>query len=166
MHMMTTTIRPCRPSDAPRICTIYNHFVTDTVVTFEEQVVSDSEMAQRITSVTEQFPWLVCEKDDLVVGYAYANTWKTRSAYRFSVESTIYLAPEAFHRGIGTSLYQALLAALRASNIHSVIGGIALPNAASVALHEKLGFSKIGQFSEVGWKFGRWVDVGYWEHIL
>jgi len=106
------------------------------------------------------------EEDGVVTGYAYASAWKTRSAYRFSVESTVYVAADHCGRGIGTRLYRALIAALREQNVHYVTGGIALPNPASVALHERLGFRKNGHFSEVGFKFGRWVDVGYWELIL
>jgi L-amino acid N-acyltransferase YncA len=160
------TIRPCLPSDAPRVCEIYNHYVRETVITFEEEPVSGQEMAGRIREVAGRWTWLVAEDDGTLAGYAYASAWKTRSAYRYSVESTVYVAPEWTHRGIGTHLYQALIAALRAQNVHYVTGGIALPNPASVALHERLGFRKMGHFSEVGFKLGRWVDVGYWELIL
>ena len=159
-------IRTCRPADASQICAIYNHYVEHTVVTFEEVAVSDREMAQRINDVVDRLPWLVCEHDEAIVGYAYAAPWKSRSAYRFSVESTVYLAPSFAGRGVGTALYRALLADLRTRGIHCAVGGIALPNPASIALHEKLGFSKIGQFREIGWKLGRWVDVGYWELVL
>ena len=159
-------IRTCLPTDAAAVCEIYNHYVRDTVVTFEETPPAVAEMAQRIAEIGAQFPWLVLEDAGVVIGYAYASTWKTRSAYRFAVESTIYLAPQSTGRGRGFGLYAALLADLRRRNFHSVIGGIALPNPASVSLHEKLGFKKIGSFTEVGWKFERWVDVGYWELIL
>ena len=159
-------LRPCQPSDAKQICAIYNHYVRDTVVTFEEEPVADQEMAQRIADVTQRQPWLVLEQDDAIQGYAYATAWKTRSAYRHSVESTVYLAPSATGRGLGTRLYEALIAELRERDVHCVVGGIALPNAASVALHEKLGFQPIGRFSEIGRKFGQWVDVGYWQRVL
>ena len=159
-------LRSCRPSDAMQICAIYNHYVRDTVVTFEEAPVADDEMAQRIVDVTQRQPWLVLEENGVILGYAYATAWKTRSAYRHSVESTVYLSRSATGRGLGTQLYQALIADLRARDTHCFIGGISLPNAASVALHEKLGFKRIGQFSEIGWKFGQWVDVGYWQRVL
>jgi L-amino acid N-acyltransferase YncA len=159
-------VRACTPADAARICGIYNHYVRETVVTFEEVPVSVEEMSRRISDVTSRLPWLVCERGGEVCGYAYASSWKERSAYRYSVESTVYLAADATGQGIGTLLYSALLDALRATEVHVVIGGIALPNEESVALHEKLGFTKIGHFREVGWKFDRWVDVGYWEMIL
>ncbi len=101
-----------------------------------------------------------------VVGWAYATAWKARSAYRFSVETTVYVAASHQGRGIGAALYGALLGDLRGRELHSAVGGIALPNPASVALHEKLGFKKIAHFAEVGRKFDRWVDVGYWQLIL
>jgi phosphinothricin acetyltransferase len=160
------TIRPCLISDAARIAEIYNHYVRETVITFEEEPVSEREMAERIRDVTARWMWLVAEDKGFITGYAYASAWKTRASYRFSVESTVYVAPDHVGRGIGTQLYQALIPALRARNIHYVTGGIALPNPESVALHERLGFRKNGHFSEVGFKLGRWVDVGYWELIL
>ena len=126
-----------------------------------------TEMAARITEVLGlELPWFVWEENGRVLGYAYAGKWKSRCAYRYSVESSIYLAKEATGRGLGTKLYVALIDALRAKGIHSIIGGIALPNPASVGVSEKLGFQKIGQFKEVGWKFEQWIDVGYWELIL
>jgi phosphinothricin acetyltransferase len=159
-------LRACQPSDAPRICEIYNHYVRETVITFEEKDVSEQEMARRIEDVTHQYPWLVWEQSGSIAGYAYATAWKARSAYRFSVESTVYIAPNCTRRGGGMQLYRALVAELRRRNVHTVIGGIALPNEASIALHEKLGFAEIGRFKDVGWKLGRWVDVGYWQLIL
>lgn len=155
-------IRACRLSDASQICGIYNHHVRETVVTFEETPVSVDEMARRIGAVTEKWPWFVWEEQGAIAGYAYATLWKERSAYRFSVESTVYVAQSQIRRGVGAALYGALIPELDARGAHCVVGGIALPNDASVALHEKLGFVKIGHFSEIGFKFGRWVDVGYW----
>jgi L-amino acid N-acyltransferase YncA len=159
-------LRDCTASDAEAICAIYNRYVEQTVITFEEALVPDSEMARRITEVTDRFPWLVWEQDGRILGYAYAASWKARSAYRHSVETTVYLNSDATGRGIGTSLYKALLDRLRSLDIRCAVGGIALPNTASIALHEKLGFVKIGQFHEIGLKFGQWVDVGYWELLL
>jgi L-amino acid N-acyltransferase YncA len=159
-------IRPCLSSDAARICEIYNHYVRETVVTFEEVPIAEPEMAGRIADVTGRLPWLVCEDAGAVAGYAYATMWKTRSAYRYSVESTVYLAADSVGRGIGSALYRALLADLRARDLHCALGCIALPNAASVALHERLGFRKIGEFKEVGRKLSRWVDVGYWQLLF
>jgi len=159
-------IRPARLADAMQIAAIYNPYIAETVITFEEQEINGEIMAERMRAVLPSLPWLVWEEHDQIVGYAYATGWKQRSAYRHSVESTIYLHPAAMRRGIGTQLYVALLEDLRSRNIHAVVGGIALPNVASTTLHEKLGFNKIGHFREVGRKFDRWVDVGYWELLL
>jgi phosphinothricin acetyltransferase len=158
-------IRPVIPGDAKAICGIYNHYVQYTIVTFEEENVSEQDMEERILQTTKKFPWLVFEIDGSIEGYAYAGEWKSRCAYRFSVESTIYLKNGLEGKGIGTQLYSELLKALPLLNIHSVIGGIALPNDGCIALHEKFGFEKIGQFREVGFKFNKWIDVGYWEKI-
>ncbi len=159
-------IRTVRPSDAETICRIYNHYIRNTVITFEEQPLTVAEMAARIEACTAGLPWLVYVDNDAVLGYAYAGTWKTRSAYRYSVESSVYLDPSALGRSLGTLLYEALLAQLRTQPIHAVIAGITLPNQASVALHEKFGFLKVGHFREAGRKFDTWLDVGYWELLL
>lgn len=159
-------IRPAQLEDAMQIAAIYNPYITETVITFEEQEITGDTMAERMRAVLPSLPWLVWEEQDQIVGYAYAALWKQRSAYRHSVESTIYLLPAAVRRGIGTQLYAALLEELRGRNVHAVVGGIALPNVASTTLHEKLGFNKIAHFHEVGRKFNRWVDVGYWELLL
>jgi phosphinothricin acetyltransferase len=135
-----------------------------TAITFEEEAVTEQDMAQRIADVSAAgLPWLVLEVDGKVAGYAYATKWRVRPAYRYSVESTIYLDQAFAGRGLGRLLYGALLDELRKRELHLVIGGIALPNDGSVALHEKLGFRKVAHFTEVGMKFGRWIDVGYWE---
>lgn len=160
-------IRSATSADAAAISEIYNHYVVNTIITFEEEKVSQNEMAQSITELLAAGrPWLVWEENGRVRGYAYANGWKSRCAYRFALETTVYVDKDAIGRGLGTKLYTALIDALRSTGIHSLIGGIALPNEGSVALHEKLGFVKIGQFKEVGWKFDQWIDVGYWELIL
>ena len=160
-------IRPAAVTDAGAISRIYNHYVTNTTITFEEQGVSAGEMAERIQEVTEaDLPWLVAEQGGDIIGYAYVSKWKGRCAYRFSVESTVYVDHAFAGQGYGTQLYETLLAKLHAGPVHVVIGGIALPNAASVALHEKFGFKKVAQFQEVGFKFDRWIDVGYWQTTL
>ena len=162
--MSDALIRPAGVADADAIARIYNHYIRETVVTFEEEEVSTREIAGRIEQIVgASLPWLVVEHAGSVTGYAYAGAWHLRSAYRYSVESTIYLDHGHTGNGTGTRLYESLLAILRAKSLHVVIGGIALPNAASVALHERLGFKKVAHFREVGFKFGRWVDVGYWQ---
>ncbi len=159
-------IRPATASDAPAIVAIYNPYIAATTVSFEEEPVSDQEMAGRIKGVTANLPWYVFEADGKVVGYAYATPWRTRCAYRLSVESSVYISTEHAGKGIGTQLYRTLLDDLRQRGIAVVIGGIALPNAASVALHERMGFEKVAHFKKVGRKFDRWIDVGYWEYLM
>lgn len=159
-------LRPCTSADAAQICDIYNYYVRETVVTFEESPVLEADMAKRIADVMPQLPWLAWEEKGVIVGYAYASPWKVRAAYRHSVEASVYLAPHATGQGLGSRLYQALIAELRQRKLHCVIGGAALPNPASVALHEKLGFSKVAEFREVGFKCGRWIDVAYWELLF
>ena len=160
-------IRTATAGDADAIARIYNHYVANTIITFEEQAVSSEEMAARIAEIAAaSLPWLVAELDGSIVGYAYASKWKGRCAYRFSAECTVYLDPDCVGRGYGTMLYGRLFAALRERGMHAVIGGVALPNPASVALHEKLGMRKVAHFGEVGYKFDRWIDVGYWQATL
>jgi L-amino acid N-acyltransferase YncA len=160
-------LRDATPDDAPAIAAIYNPYIADTTISFEEEPVPDAEMARRIADVQAAgLPWLVAEAGGAVIGYAYATKWRVRHAYRHSVESSVYLAPAAARKGIGSALYTALFERLRAGGYHLVIGGIALPNEASVALHEKMGYEKAAHFKEVGFKFGRWLDVGYWQKKL
>jgi phosphinothricin acetyltransferase len=160
-------IRPATPTDAPALAALYNHYVQHSTITFEEEPVSPDEMARRVQAVQAAgLVWLVHEQDGAVAGYAYATKWRERSAYRFSVESTVYVAHGQHGRGIGRALYTVLLGELRQRGAHTVIGGIAQPNTGSVALHEKLGFERVALFREVGRKFDRWVDVGYWQLML
>ena len=160
-------VRTALPADAGQIAHIYNYYVANTVITFEEQAVSAEDMAARIAEVQDQgLPWLVAEAEGSIVGYSYATRWKARSAYRHSVETTIYLKNGFGGRGIGKPLYSALFPILRQRGIHAVIGGAALPNDASVALHERLGFERVATFRQVGFKHDRWVDVAYWQLIL
>lgn len=155
-------IREARLSDAEAIAAIYNHYVLHTVVTFEEEPVSGAAMEERMRRVAERFPWLVHEEGGEVLGYSYAAPWQVRSAYRYTAESTVYLREDVRGRGIGRPLYAALLARVAALGAHVAVGGIALPNPASVALHERLGFRKTAHMPEVGRKFERWIDVGWW----
>jgi phosphinothricin acetyltransferase len=160
-------IRDAEVRDAVVLAAVYNHYVNNTTISFEEMPVAAEEMERRIQAVKANgLPWLVMEHAGRVVGYAYATRWKERSAYRFSVESSVYFDPDACGRGLATALYEKLLARLEGMGVHAVIGGIAQPNPASVGLHEKLGFQQIALFREVGRKFDRWIDVGYWQRIL
>ena len=159
-------VRPVKDIDAARITEIYNHYILNTLITFEECSLRTEEILARIKNITTEYPWLVYEDNGRIVGYAYAARWKERSAYRHTVEAAIYVDVQDTGKHIGSQLTAALLDELRGMKIHSVLAGIALPNGASVALCEKFGFAKVGQLKEVGFKLNQWVDVGYWELIL
>ena len=163
---MKTTLRPVTDLDASAICAIYNPYVRETVISFEQAPVAEADMAQRIREYSALYPWLVAEWDGRVVAYAYATRWRTRAAYDQALESTIYVDKAYTGRGIARPLYLALLAELKARGVHAVVGCIALPNDASVAIHEKCGFAKVAHFPQVGRKFERWVDVGFWQATL
>jgi L-amino acid N-acyltransferase YncA len=159
-------IRAATTDDAAAIAAIYNHYVATTTISFEEAPVSAQEMGRRIEDVSATLPWYVLEQDGAVLGYAYATPWRVRSAYRFSVESSVYVSPHHARRGIATQLYKTLLDELERRGVRVVLGGIAQPNPASIALHEAFKFEKVAHFRQVGRKFDQWIDVGYWERIL
>ena len=160
-------IRTVDTGDADAIARIYNHYIANTVVTFEETPVTESQMQERISeSLSEKLPWLVALSQGEVIGYAYASKWKGRCAYRFAVEVTVYLDPAALGGGWGSQLYERLFSELKQRRYHVAMGGIALPNLASIALHEKFGMKKVAHFEQVGYKFDQWVDVGYWQLIF
>jgi L-amino acid N-acyltransferase YncA len=159
-------IRQVKESDAEAVCCIYNKYIVGTTITFEEAPLQADEMASRINAISPNYPWLVYEEYGKVLGYTYANKWKERSAYRYSVETGTYIDSEYVGKGIGTLLKKELLKTLREKSIHNAICGIALPNQASIALCEKFGFKKVAHFKEAGYKLGAWVDVGYGELIL
>lgn len=157
-------IRNAIQNDAAAIGRIYAHYVDHTTISMEETAPNAQAMGERIAAIQAGgLPWIVAEVDGALAGYAYASQWRARPGYRFAVESSVYLDKDCQRRGLGSALYRELLARLRALGMHTVIGGIALPNPASVALHEKLGFRQVACFREVGTKFGGWVDVGYWQ---
>lgn len=160
-------LRPALDSDASAIAAIYSHYILATTISFEESAVDSEDIVHRMAAVRAAgLPYLVVEEHGVINGYAYATPWRARPAYRTSVETSVYVRPGMGGRGAGTMLYRALLAQLRDSGCHMAIGGIAQPNAASIGLHEKLGFRKVAHFSEVGRKFGDWIDVAYWELCL
>lgn len=160
-------IRAVIPSDATALVDIYNHYIQHSTATFEEQIIDASAMSSRIAKVErENLPWLVLEEAGEINGYAYATKWKERSAYRYSVETTVYIAADGHKKGMGTQLYQALFSELRLLGIKTAIGGITLPNDASIALHEKMNMRKVAHFEKVGFKFNQWLDVGYWQTHL
>lgn len=163
---MTSKIRPVLPSDAKSICEIYNYYVEHSTISFEENLVSTDEIRERISIVSSEFPWLVYERNGRVEAYAYAGKWKPRSAYRFTLECTVYTKHNLKEKGVGTRLYQQLFDELSESYVRSIMAVIALPNGASVGLHEKMGFEKVAHFKEVGYKLDQWIDVGYWQKTL
>lgn len=160
-------LRAAQAEDAAAIAAVYAPYVRDTVVSFEEVAPEAGEMASRLAEIRAAgLPWLLAEQDGVLLGYAYATRWRARPAYRHAVESSVYLADAARGRGIGSLLYSALLCELRVQGKHTVIGGIALPNPASEALHRKLGFRQVAHFEQTGFKFGRWIDTSYWQLLL
>lgn len=156
-----TMIRDARPQDASAIAGIYGHYVETTAFSFEETPPSTEEMAARMAKIVEAgLPYLVAEKDGLVAGYAYASPFHVRSAYRFTVENSVYIAPEQAGQGLGTALMQKLIADCAAKGYRQMIARIGdAGNISSLRLHRKLGFRPVGELKAVGLKFGRWVDV-------
>jgi L-amino acid N-acyltransferase YncA len=159
-------VRAIKIQDAVQIAEIYNHYIQNSTSTFEESPVSTEEMTQRIQTTIATLPWVVYEEDEQILGYAYASPWKARSAYLHSAEITVYLKHEETNKGLGKKLYSNLIQRLKELNYRTIIGGIALPNDASIALHEKLRFEKVAHFKKVGFKFNRWIDVGYWQLLV
>lgn len=163
-------IRSALPADAPHIARIYHHYVLHSTATFEVEPVTAAHIAARIARVQEAgLPWLVAERSGVLLGYAYAAPFRERAAFAHTLESSVYLDPQSRGAGLGRALYQELLATLAAltgsvhAPVRTVIGAIALPHPASVALHESLGFTPAGTLTAAGRKFGQWVDLGYWQ---
>jgi phosphinothricin acetyltransferase len=157
------SIRSANLTDAAQIAEIYNYYIKNTHHTFETESLTVEEMQSRIGEISEKYPYLVFEEDGEIFGYAYAAQFKLRQAYAYSAEVSIYVKNEAKQRKIGTQLYVKLFDELRETDVHAIFAGIALPNDASVVFHERLGFEKVAHLKEVGYKLGRWIDVGYWE---
>jgi len=157
-------IRNATAADAAAIASLYEYYIRETVITFELDPVSAHDIARRIATVAEAgLPWLVTEEDGEVVGFAYAAPYRPRAAYLHSVEVSIYLRHGFHGRGVGGALFRELIERLRELPVHLALSLIALPNDASVALHEREGFTFVGTFTEVGRKFDRWIDVGHWQ---
>jgi phosphinothricin acetyltransferase len=160
-------LRAATPDDAAAVAAIYANYVTGSIVTFELDPPSPEEMAGRMAAVAGRYPWIVAEEEGGgLAGYAYACPFRARPAYRFAVETSVYLRADAAGRGLGTALYAPLLAAVEVQGYTQAIAAIALPNDASVRLHERLGFAHIGTYAKVGYKLERWVDVGLWQRPL
>ncbi|WP_228765797.1 arsinothricin resistance N-acetyltransferase ArsN1 family B [Sphingopyxis solisilvae] len=153
-------------ADAPEVQAIYAPYVAATTISFEEVPPDILEVERRIAALLPHYPYLVAEVDGQVVGYAYASEHRTRAAYRTSVDVTVYVAPGAQRSGVARGLYSRLLPAAASRGYHAAFAGIALPNKASVALHEAMGFEPVGIYREVGRKFDAWHDVGWWQRRL
>src|SRR4051812_42077717 len=157
------SIRIATPRDAAAIAAIYRPYVTDAVTSFEVHAPDAAEMAARIEAVLARTPWLVCtDADGAAIGYAYASRHHERAAYQWSVDVAVYIHAGHHRRGVGRALYDKLFALLRLQGFYVAHAGVTLPNAASVGLHESLGFVPVGVYPAVGWKFGAWRDVGWW----
>jgi phosphinothricin acetyltransferase len=156
-------IRLATATDFDAIAAITNHYIRTTAIHFGYEEVSADELRTTWRSTIDVYPWLVTtDRDGAPLGYAKSSVWRGRAAYRYITETGIYLEPRSLHRGLGAPLYSRLLAVLRAQGFHAALGGIALPNPASVRLHERLGFVHTGTVPRAGRKFDRWHDVGFW----
>jgi L-amino acid N-acyltransferase YncA len=160
-------LRAATADDAAAIAGIYAPYVTASAVSFETDAPDPAAMRARIEGAGDLYPWLVGEAaDGTILGYACAAPFRPRPAYRFAVETSVYLSREARGRGLGARLYAPLLAMLEAQGFTQAIAAITLPNETSVKLHERLGFARAGTYSRVGWKLGAWHDVGLWQRAL
>jgi len=163
---MAKTIRLATSDDAAEMAAIYSHFVLNTPTSFESEPPNEEEMRRRITATTERYPWLVCDVDGGVAGYAYASQHRVRYHYQWSVDVGVYVHENFRRQGIATDIYRALLAVIPLQGYVSAYAGITLPNPASVALHESMGFIPVGIYRNVGFKLGSWHDVGWWQLTL
>lgn len=152
--------------DTKALLDIYNYYIIHTIVTFDVKPLTIKELKQKFIKINKNFPFLVFEQNNEILGYAYASTWREKAAYNKSVELTIYIKNGFGGRHIGSKLYKDLLAQLKTLHYHVVLGGITLPNKASIRLHEKFGFKQVAHFKDVGQKFNTWLDVGFWQLLL
>jgi phosphinothricin acetyltransferase len=160
-------LRAATSQDAAAISEIYAPYVSASTVSFETEPPALEEMRARIEAGGGLYPWFVAEEETGgIAGYAYATAFRPRPAYRYAVETSVYLSPRHQGRGVGTSLYCSLLATLEAQGFAQAIAAITLPNPASVRLHEALGFLAAGRYAQVGYKLGGWHDVGLWQRAL
>jgi len=159
-------IRLACEADAAAMLAIYAPYVRDSAISFETESPSEEEFRQRIRSALEVGLWLLCEAGGSVLGYAYAGRFHARRAYQWTVEVTAYVRPDQHRKGVGYGLYTSLLGCLALQGFRAAVGVIALPNPASVGLHERMGFAPAGVLRAVGYKHGRWHDVGWWQRAL
>jgi phosphinothricin acetyltransferase len=165
--MTELLIRDADPAlDGAACAAIYEPFVASTAVSFEEHPPGAEEMARRIATTSERYPWLVAEDDGEAAGYAYASAHRDRAAYRWACDVAVYVGERHRRRGLGRALYAALFELLERQGIQVACAGITLPNDPSVGLHEACGFEPVGVYRRIGWKSGRWRDVGWWQREL
>jgi phosphinothricin acetyltransferase len=164
--LLSPRIRLATTADGATVAAIYRPVVEQTATSFETVAPTAEDMARLIRETLPTYPWLVCEIDGQVVGYAYATKHRVRAAYRWSVDTSVYVSEDHCRRGVGRGLYRSLFAVLAAQGFYCTFAGITLPNAASVGLHESLGFELIGVYRRVGFKLGAWHDVGWWQLAL
>jgi phosphinothricin acetyltransferase len=165
--MSAITIREVQITDAAAIADIYNYYVRETIITFDLDEAPVSFFEEKIPTLKASYPYIVATEDEMVIGYAYASQWKQKQAYKHTAETTIYMHPDSTAKGVGLRLYNALLSSMPLFDLATAIGGITIPNEASVKLHEKLGFEKVAEFKNVGFKFDKWINVGYWQkHVV
>jgi phosphinothricin acetyltransferase len=159
-------IRNVALCDAAAIADIYNYYIQNTTITFEETPVSPEEMERRISAVTAKYPWLVDEENGRITGYCYASRYAERSAYRYTADISIYIDKDCRKHGTGTLLFERIISECKKIGMHALISIITTPNEPSWAIHEKMGFKKIGDMTEVGFKFGNRIGVSYWEYVF
>ena len=159
-------VRPARPEDADACSAIYANYVVGDVISFEEVPPTAAEMGRRMAELSDTHPWLVAERDGEVAGYAYAGPHRSRAAYRWAADVSVYVSPRHHRRGVGRELYEDLFERLREQGVRVACAGVTLPNEASVGLHEALGFEPVGVYPKIGWKLGAWHDVGWWQLAL
>jgi phosphinothricin acetyltransferase len=152
--------------DAAACAAIYAPHITAGVASLEERAPEPHEMAERIRIISRDYPWLVAEIDGAVAGYAYGSRHRDRAAYRWSADVTVYISTEHHRRGVGRALYGALFELLARQNVYEVCAGVTLPNDASVGLHEAMGFTPVGMYRDIAFKFGQWRSVGWWQMSL
>jgi L-amino acid N-acyltransferase YncA len=160
---MTSIIRFAEPRDAAAIQAIYAPFCQSTAISFEAIAPTVEQMAERIANISTQLPWLLCEVSGDVAGYVYASQHRERAAYRWSVDATVYVGDAFRRRGVARALYTSLFAILREQGYFKAYAGVTLPNPGSVGIHEAVGFTPLAVYPAVGYKFGQWRDVGWWQ---
>ena len=156
-------IRLITENDISAVLDIYRPYVLNTIISFEYEVPSLEEFTERVKTITAEYPWLVCENQDIIIGYAYASKHRYRTAYQWSPESTVYVSTEFQGKGVGRILYETLFSILRLQGYFNVYAGVGLPNEKSVGFHRALGFDEIGDFKKVGYKHGNWHDTKWFQ---